>query len=127
MALTILFAASSKFSAEISFNPELSNIVFPSLKFVPANLTTKGTLILISFAASTTPWARTSHLMMPPKILIKIPLTFLSDKIILKAAETFSFEAPPPTSRKFAGSSPYNFIISIVAIAKPAPFTIQCI
>ena len=55
MALTILFAASSKFSAEISFNPELSNIVFPSLKFVPANLTTKGTLILISFAASTTP------------------------------------------------------------------------
>ena len=30
---------------------------------------------------------------MPPKILIKIPFTFLSDKIILNAAETFSLEA----------------------------------
>ena len=62
---------------------------------------------------------------MPPKILINIPFTFLSDKIILKAAETFSFDAPPPTSKKFAGSSPYNFIISIVAIAKPAPLTMH--
>ena len=55
MASTIFFAASSKFSAEINFNPELSSISFPSLKFVPASLTTKGTLILISLAASTTP------------------------------------------------------------------------
>ena len=30
----------------------------------------------------------------------------LSDKISLNAAETFSFDAPPPTSKKFAGSSP---------------------
>ena len=29
--------------------------------------------------------------------------------------------APPPTSRKFAGSPPANLIISIEAIAKPAP------
>ena len=43
---------------------------------------------------------------MPPKIFINIPLTFLSDKIILNAAETFSLDAPPPTSKKFAGSSP---------------------
>ena len=49
----------------------------------------------------------------------------LSDNIILNAAETFSLDAPPPTSKKFAGSSPCNLIISIVAIAKPAPFTIQ--
>ena len=62
---------------------------------------------------------------MPPKIFIKIPFTFLSDKIILKAADTFSLDAPPPTSKKFAGSSPYYLIISIVAIAKPAPFTIH--
>ena len=33
--------------------------------------------------------------------------------------------APPPTSKKFAGSSPYNLIISIVAIARPAPLTMQ--
>ena len=76
-------------------------------------------------AASTTPWANTSHLIIPPKILIKMPLTFLSAKISLKAAVTFSFDAPPPTSKKFAGSEPYNLIISIVAIAKPAPFTMQ--
>ena len=49
------FAASSKFSADINFNPELSNISLPSLKFVPASLTTNGTLIFISLAASTTP------------------------------------------------------------------------
>ena len=45
----------AKFAAEINFNLELSRISFPSLKFVPANLTTKGTLMLISLAASTTP------------------------------------------------------------------------
>ena len=43
----------------------------------------------------------------------------------MKAAETFSFVAPPPTSRKLAGSFPYNFIISIVAIANPAPLTMH--
>ena len=42
----------------------------------------------------------------PPKIFIRIPFTLLSDKINLKAAATFSFVAPPPTSRKFAGSFP---------------------
>jgi hypothetical protein len=60
---------------------------------VPLVVRLAGTLIFISFAASTTPWARTSHLIIPPKILIKIPLTFLSERIILRAAETFSFDA----------------------------------
>ena len=63
--------------------------------------------------------------MMPPNILTKIPLTPLSESIILKALVTFSFEAPPPTSRKFAGSPPYSLIISKLAIAKPAPLTMQ--
>ena len=92
---------------------------------VPANLTTKGIESFISLIASTIPCAKTSHLIIPPKILTRIPLTFLSDKIILNASETFSFEAPPPTSRKLAGLDPYSFIISIVAIAKPAPLTIH--
>ena len=48
-----------------------------------------------------------------------------SESNILKAAETFSLLAPPPTSKKFAGSSPYNLIISIVAIANPAPLTMH--
>ena len=43
---------------------------------------------------------------MPPKILINIPLTLASDRISLNAAETFYLEAPTPTSKKFAGSSP---------------------
>ena len=38
-------------SAEINFNPELSSISFPSLKLVPASLTTKGTFIFISLAS----------------------------------------------------------------------------
>ena len=42
-------------SAEISFNPELYSIFCTSLNFVPASLTTNGTLISISLAASTTP------------------------------------------------------------------------
>ena len=33
--------------------------------------------------------------------------------------------APPPTSRKFAGSPPCSLMRSIVAIARPAPFTMQ--
>ena len=100
---TIFFAASPRSLAEIIFSPDSSNIFFPSSEFVPASLTTSGISILVSFAASTMPWARTSHLIIPPKILIKIPLTFLSDKISFSAADTFSFDAPPPTSKKFAG------------------------
>ena len=45
--------------------------------------------------------------------------------IILNPASTVCAFAVPPTSRKLAGSPPANFIISIVAIASPAPFTIQ--
>ena len=74
------------------------------MKLVPANLTTRGTDKFTCFAASTTPSARVSHLIIPPNMFINIPLTFLSARISLKAAVTFSFEAPPPTSKKFAGS-----------------------
>jgi hypothetical protein len=34
-------------------------------------------------------------------------------------------DALPPTSRKLAGVPPCNFIISMVAMANPAPFTMQ--
>jgi len=33
--------------------------------------------------------------------------------------------APPPTSRKFAGLPPAYLMISMVAMARPAPFTMQ--
>ena len=43
--------------------------------------------------------------------------------MILKASVTFSFVALPPTSKKFAGEAPLSLIISIVAMARPAPLT----
>ena len=45
--------------------------------------------------------------------------------MILKAAMTCCIVAPPPMSRKFAGSPPCNLMISMVAMARPAPFTGQ--
>ena len=50
-------------------------------------------------------------------------ITFESALISLKASATCLAVAPPPTSKKFAGSAPWSLIISIVAIARPAPFT----
>ena len=73
---TIFFAASFKSVADNIFKFDFSKISFPSLKFVPANLTTNGTERFISFAASNTPCASTSHLIIPPKIFINIPFTF---------------------------------------------------
>ena len=51
-----------------------------------------------------TPSAMTSQRMMPPKMLTRMPFTCGSEVMILKASVTFSFVAPPPTSRKLAGS-----------------------
>ena len=75
--------------------------------------------------ASTTPFATRSHLTIPPKILIMITFTFLSLNMILNPFLIVSTLAAPPTSRKFAGSPPASLIMSIVAIARPAPFTMQ--
>ena len=75
--------------------------------------------------ASITPAATRSQRTIPPKMLIKIAFTFGSFMIILNPASTVCALAVPPTSKKLAGSPPLNLIISIVAIAKPAPFTIQ--
>ncbi len=56
-AFTICFAASFKLSADKILSFDSFNIFFPSWKFVPASLTTKGMSNLISLAASTTPLA----------------------------------------------------------------------
>jgi uncharacterized membrane protein len=40
---------------------------------------------------------------------------------------TLSLVAPPPTSRKLAGSPPCSLIRSMVAIARPAPLTMHAI
>ena len=50
-----------------------------------------------------------SHRSMPPKRFTRTALTELSDKTISRAFATFSSSAPPPISRKFAGSPPASF------------------
>ena len=71
------------------------------------------------------PLATRSHLTIPPKILTNIALTLGSLIIILNAVSTRSLSAVPPTSKKLAGLPPACFIKSIVAMAKPAPLTMQ--
>ena len=63
--------------------------------------------------------------MIPPKMFTRIPSTFGSSSIIPKAVVIDSLLAPPPMSRKFAGSPPYSLITSIEAMANPAPLTRQ--
>ena len=41
----------------------------------------------------------------------------------MKASVTCAAVAPPPTSRKLAGVPPWSLMISMVAMARPAPFT----
>ena len=92
---------------------------------MPFMRTTSGTDSFTSRAAATTPVAMVSHFMMPPKMLTRIAFTFGFDSMILNAAVTFSAVAPPPTSRKLAGEPPNSLMVSIVAMARPAPFTMQ--
>ncbi|KAG1058521.1 hypothetical protein G6F40_018266 [Rhizopus arrhizus] len=58
-------------------------------------------------------------------MLTKMPSTLSEDRISLKASMTRCLLAPPPTSRKFAGSPPLSLMTSMVAMARPAPFTMQ--
>src|SRR5688572_4712903 len=124
-AATTFCAASAMLSAEMISRPESRRIFLPRSSFVPFMRTTRGMESLTSRAAATTPVAMVSHFMMPPKMLTRIALTFLFDSMILKAAVTRSAVALPPTSRKFAGAPPNSLIVSMVAMARPAPFTMQ--
>lgn len=124
---------------------------------VPCNRTTMGILRSRSLTAMMMPWAMTSHLMIPPKMLTRMAwtwrkntktclqicfihlwmcsnmsnvmkrnkwfLTFLSEVMSLKASVTWWAVAPPPTSKKFAGVPPCSLMMSMVAMASPAPFT----
>src|SRR5262245_8214095 len=124
-ARTILAAASPRSSAEVIARPDSFRIFLPSSTLVPSRRTTSGTCRPISRAAATTPSAMTSQRMMPPKMLTRMPSTLASERMILKAAVTRSLVAPPPTSRKFAGAPPWSLMMSMVAIARPAPLTMQ--
>ena len=78
----------------------------------PLSRTTTGISMPTSCIAETIPSATTSHLTIPPKILIKIDLTFESETIILKASVTLFPIYSASDVRKFAGNPPYNLIIS---------------
>ena len=92
------------------------------------------------------PWAMESQRTMPPyvsecgyreeipKMLTKTAVTLGSLVINLKASSMALAVAPPPQSairyfhlgkipRKLAGSPPLSLMISMVAIARPAPLT----
>src|SRR5438105_4803692 len=120
-AATTFLPASPMLSAEMIGSPESLRIFFPRSSLVPFMRTTSGTESFTSRAAATMPIAMVSHFMMPPKMLTRIAFTFLFDSMILKAAVTFSAVAPPPTSRKLAGAPPKSLIVSMVAMARPAP------
>src|SRR5690349_9408312 len=105
-AATARSPASAMLFAAMIGRPESARIFLPRSSLVPFMRTTSGTESLTSRAADTTPAAIVSHFMMPPKMLTRMPFTFGFESMILNAAVTFSAVAPPPTSRKFAGSPP---------------------
>ena len=93
-------------AVDVMARPELLRISRPSSTFVPSKRTTSGTFSPSSLVAATTPLAMTSQRMMPPKMFTKMPCTAFDSRMILNACVTASWLAPPPTSRKFAGSPP---------------------
>ena len=112
-------------SALMIGRPDSASSFLPWTSLVPFMRTTSGTCRFTALQAATTPVAMVSHFMMPPKMLTRMASTFLFFSMILKASVTFSGVAPPPTSRKLAGSPPNSLMVSMVAMARPAPLTRQ--
>src|SRR5690606_9495623 len=124
-AWTAFFAPSLMSSAGMIASPEFFSRALPASTLVPSRRTTTGTSTPTSFTAAMMPSAIMSQRTMPPKMLTKIAFTLSLDRISLNASVTRSLLAPPPTSRKLAGSPPSSLITSMVAIARPAPLTMQ--
>src|SRR5208283_536996 len=124
-AATTFSAASFMVSATMKFSPLSFNVTRPCSTLVPSSRSTIGNWMLVFRAALTTPLASVSTRKMPPKMLMSTAFTFLSLSRISNACVTCSSFAPPPTSRKLAGMPPAYLMMSIVAIARPAPFTMQ--
>src|SRR5690606_4785595 len=124
-AATALRAPSLMSSAGMIARPEFFSSSLPASTLVPSRRTITGTSTPTSLTAAMMPSAIMSQRTMPPKMLTKIALTLSDDRISLNASVTRSLLAPPPTSRKLAGSPPSSLITSMVAIARPAPLTMQ--
>src|SRR6202140_3988485 len=122
---TPLRAASARSAAAVIASPLLASFARASCALVPSSRTTTGTLTPTFFTALITPSAMVSQRTMPPKMFTSTARTRELDRISSNAAVTRSLVAPPPTSRKFAGRPWCSLIRSMVAIASPAPFTMQ--
>ena len=118
------FAAASSSEAAVA-KCASSRRTAASAALVPTIRTTIGTSRSWTARASIRPRATSSPRVMPPKMLTRIALTFGSARMIRIAAATLSARAPPPMSRKLAGSPPARLTRSIVVIARPAPLTMQ--
>src|SRR5207245_1419090 len=124
-AATTRSAASASVSAVMMGSPLSCRMRRPSSTFVPASRTTSGTGTRTSRTACTTPWATQSQRLMPANTFTRIARTFWSESTRRNAAATRSGDAPPPMSRKSAGSPPACWIMSSVAMASPAPLMMQ--
>src|SRR5262245_950908 len=105
-AATAFLAASSRSSAGMTARPDSAKSSLPRATLVPSSRTINGTAIWVACAAAMMPSAMMSQRMMPPKMLTRMAFTFGSERMILNAWVTRSLSAPPPTSRKLAGSPP---------------------
>ncbi|KAF4531030.1 hypothetical protein B566_EDAN019324 [Ephemera danica] len=119
----ISWAASPMEEAKIKSSPDSCSTRRPSSILVPSMRITTGRLSPILCAAFTMPRATISQRKIPPKIFISTPRTLLSASITSNPLHTISSVAPPPASRKLAGSAPACLIASMVAMARPAPLT----
>ena len=118
------FAAASSSEAAVA-KCASSRRTAASAALVPTIRTTIGTSRSWTARASIRPRATSSPRVMPPKMLTRIASTLGSARMIRIAAATLSARAPPPMSRKLAGSPPARLTRSIVVIARPAPLTMQ--
>ena len=112
-------------AAVAKLRPDSASIFRPSSTFVPSMRTTMGSVTPSFFTAAISPSASRSQRRMPPNTLMNTALTLGSEDRIRKALSICSGEAPPPTSRKLAGAPPASLMISMVAMARPAPFTMH--
>src|SRR5438876_9137961 len=122
---TTLRAASVRSLAAVIVSPLLASMARAACAFVPSSRTTTGTLTPTFFTALITPSAIRSQRTMPPKMFTSTARTFGFERMSSNAAVTRSAVAPPPTSRKFAGRPLCSLMRSMVAMASPAPFTMQ--
>ena len=118
-------AASFILLAGLKASPDSASILRPSSTFVPSSLITTGNVIFNSRAASVTPCASVSHLRMPPKMLMNTTLDIRVGEQYAQALPDHLRRRTTPHVQEIRRLSPYSLIRSIVAMASPAPLTMQ--